>query len=44
MTNLLPLTRVMWTEGMHESQHETADAVAQIDNDDVVEPTRHSPT
>ena len=28
----------------HESQHETADAVAQIDNDDVVEPTRHSPT
>ena len=30
--------------GGHESQHETADAVAQIDNDDVVESTRHSPT
>ena len=28
----------------YESQHETADAVAQIDNDDVVESTRHSPT
>ena len=28
----------------HESQHEAADAVAQIDNDDVVESTRHSPT
>ena len=28
----------------HESQHEAADAVTQIDNDDVVESTRHSPT
>ena len=28
----------------HESQHEAADAVAQIDNDDVVESARHSPT
>ena len=28
----------------HESQHDAADAVAQIDNDDVVESTRHSPT
>ncbi len=28
----------------HESQHVTADAAAQIDNDDVVKPTRHSPT
>ena len=28
----------------HESQHEAADPVAQIDNDDVVESTRHSPT
>ena len=28
----------------HESQHEAADPVAQIDNDDVVESNRHSPT
>ena len=28
----------------YESQHEAADPVAQIDNDDVVESTRHSPT
>ena len=28
----------------HESQHEAADPVAQIDNDDVAESTRHSPT
>ena len=28
----------------HESQHEAADPVAQIDNNDVVESARHSPT
>ena len=28
----------------HESQHEAADTVAQSDNDDIVESTRHSPT
>ena len=28
----------------YESQHEAADPVAQIDNDDVVESNRHSPT